>query len=129
MHGMLDENQEHKTWRKVDGQWRCYNYAEPFSRYSRGKHWIDDHNNCRYNPTGLEEVWGTKWWPMCQFTFICGVSEVNACYSWARGWHEVPVLQLKFWCKLVSSCFATSWMSLQQSLGGLVEMGLRQICV
>jgi hypothetical protein len=70
-HGMLDEIQDHKTWRKMeDGRWRSFNYTEPFSRYSKAKHWVDDHNNRRHDPIGLEEVWGTKWWPMRQFTFL-----------------------------------------------------------
>jgi hypothetical protein len=99
-HGMLDECQEHKTWQKVNGHWRSFNYTEPFSRYSRAKHWVDDHNNWRHDPIGLEEVWATKWWPMRQFTFICGVAEVNACYSQARGRCEAPVLQLDFCRKL-----------------------------
>jgi len=62
-HGMLEETQDHPTWRRVDGQWKTFKYAEPFSRYSRAKHWVDDHNNRRHDPIGLEEVWGTRWWP------------------------------------------------------------------
>ena len=62
-HGMLEEIQDHPTWRRVDGQWKTFKYAEPFSRYSRAKHWVDDHNNRRHDPIGLEEVWGTRWWP------------------------------------------------------------------
>ncbi len=85
-HGMLDECQEHKTWQKVDGHLRLFNYTEPFSRYTHAKHWVDDHNNQWHDPIGLEEVWATKWWPMRQFTFICRLAEVNACYSQqARG--------------------------------------------
>ena len=99
-HGMLDECQEHRTWRKVDGHWRSFNYTEPFSRYSRVKHWVDDHNNRRHDPIGLEEAWATKWWPMRQFTFICAVAEVNACYSQARGRREATVPQLDFRRKL-----------------------------
>ena len=100
-HGMLDEIQDHKTWRKMeDGRWRSFNYTEPFSRYSKAKHWVDDHNNRRHDPIGLEEVWGTKWWPMRQFTFLCGVAEVNACQSQARGRRENPVPQLEFRRKL-----------------------------
>jgi hypothetical protein len=99
-HGTLDECQEHKTWQKVNGHWWLFNYTKPFSRYSRAKHWVDDHNNRRHDPIGLEEVWATKWWPMRQFTFICGVAEVNACYSQARGRCKAPVLQLDFCRKL-----------------------------
>ena len=59
-HSMLEEIQDHPTWRKVDSRWKTFKYSEPFSRYSRAKHWVDDHNNCWYDPIGLEEVWGTK---------------------------------------------------------------------
>ena len=47
------------------------------------KQWVDDVNNCWHDPIGLEEVWGTKWWVMHQFTFLCSVAEVNAVQSWA----------------------------------------------
>ena len=50
----------------------------------------------RHDPIGLEEVWGTKWWPMRQFTFICSVAEVNACQSLARGRREATLPQLEF---------------------------------
>jgi hypothetical protein len=76
-YGMLDEIQDHPTYRKVNGSWKTFKYSEPFSRYSQGKHWVDDHNNRRHDPIGLEEVWHTKWWPMRQFRFICSVAEVN----------------------------------------------------
>ncbi len=63
-------------------------YADPFCLYSWAKHsWVNDHNNCCWhNPIGpLLTIWATKWWPMFQFTFIlCGMLEVNACYSQAR---------------------------------------------
>jgi hypothetical protein len=63
-HGMLDEIQDNPTYRKVDGSWKTFKYSEPFSCYSRAKHWVDDVNNRRHDPIGLEEVWHTKWWPM-----------------------------------------------------------------
>jgi hypothetical protein len=99
-HGMLEEIQDHPTWRKVDGRWKSFKYTEPFSRYSKAKHWVDDHNNRRHDPIGLEEVWGTKWWPMRHFTFMCSVAEVNACHSQARGKREQTMPQLEFRRKL-----------------------------
>ena len=74
-HGMLDECQEHKTWRKVDGPLRSFNYTEQFSWYSHAKHWVDDHNNQRHNPIGLEKSEQRNG----------AVAEVNACYLQARG--------------------------------------------
>jgi hypothetical protein len=55
-HGMLDEIQDHPTYRKVDGHWKSFKYSEPFSHYSQGKHWVDDINNCCCDPIGSEEV-------------------------------------------------------------------------
>jgi hypothetical protein len=60
-HGMLDEIQDHLTYRKVNGWWKTFKYAKPFLQYSKAKHWVNDHNNRRHDPIGLEEVWGTKW--------------------------------------------------------------------
>ena len=97
---MLDEIQDHPTYRMVNGSWKTFKYSEPFSRYSQGKHWVDDHNNCCHDPIGLEEVWHTKWWPMRQFTFICAVAEVNAVQSRARGKREPSTPQLQFRRKL-----------------------------
>ena len=34
MHGVLDEIQDHATWRLVDGVWRMFKYAGPFSRHT-----------------------------------------------------------------------------------------------
>ena len=95
-HGMLETVQDHPTWRKIDGSWKMFKYSEPFSRYARAKHWVDDVNNRRHDPIGLEEVWGTKWWAMRQFTFLCSVAEVNAVQSRARGKNEVAEPQLHF---------------------------------
>jgi hypothetical protein len=99
-HGMLDEIQDHPTYWKVDGSWKTFKYLEPFSRYSQGKHWVDDVNNRHHDPIGLEEVWQTKWWPMQQFTFICSIAEVNAVQSWARGTREATMPQLQLHRKL-----------------------------
>ena len=54
------------------------------SRHNKAKHWVDDVNNQRHDPNGLEDVWATKWWPNRQFTFLCSVAEVNAIQSRAR---------------------------------------------
>ena len=99
-HGMLETREDHPTYRKVDGSWKTFKYTEPFSRYSRAKHWVDDVNNRRHDPIGLEEVWGTKWWAMRQFTFLCSVAEVNAVQSRARGRNKVTAPQLDFHRKL-----------------------------
>jgi hypothetical protein len=95
-HGMLETVQDHPTWRKIDGQWKSFKYTEPFSRYSKAKHGVDNVTNRCHDPIGLEEVWGTKWWAMRQFTFLCSVAEVNAVQSQARGKNEGAEPQLNF---------------------------------
>jgi hypothetical protein len=58
-HGVLDKIQDHETWRLMDGVWKTFKYAERFSLHNRAKHWVDDVNNRRHDPIGLEEVWAT----------------------------------------------------------------------
>ena len=99
-HGILDEIQDHPTWRLVDGTWKSFKYTEPLSRHNRSKHWVDDVNNRRHDPIGLEDVWATKWWPNRQFTFILSVAEANAVQARARGKKETAMPTLEFRKKL-----------------------------
>jgi hypothetical protein len=87
-HSMFETVQDHPTIWKVDGLWKSFKNTEPFSRYSTAKR--------RHDPIGLEEVWGTKWWPMWQFTFLCSVTKVNAVNSRVRGKGGVAKSQLEF---------------------------------
>ena len=87
-HGLLEEIQDHPTWRLIDKEWKTFKYVEPFSRHNRAKHWVDDVNNRRHAPIGLEEMWRTKWWPNRQFTFILSVVELNCVQARARGRKE-----------------------------------------
>ena len=81
-HGLLEPVDDHTTYRQEkDGTWVNFNYTEYLSRHNRSKHWVDDVNNRRHDPIGLEQVWHTKWWPTRQFTFICSVAEANAVMS------------------------------------------------
>ena len=57
-------------------------------------------NNRHHDPIGLEEVWGTKWWAMRQFTFLCSVAKVNAVQSRAQAKNETTMPQLDFCQKL-----------------------------
>ncbi len=57
--GTLDEVEGHSTWRCVNGEWKSFRFAEPFSRHNKGKHWVDDVNNRRHDPIGLENTWKT----------------------------------------------------------------------
>ena len=95
-HGLLAEVADHKTYRQKDGDWVTFNYAEYLSRHNRIKHCVDDVNNRRHDPIGLEQVWHTKWWPTRQFTFICSVVEANAVMCRARARKDTPTPQLEF---------------------------------
>ena len=96
LHGTLEENEDHATWRKIDGEWKTFHYAEPFSRHNKGKHWVDDVNQRRHQPISLESVWATKWWPNRQFTFLLSVAEVNAGMARARVLKEPAQPMLEF---------------------------------
>jgi hypothetical protein len=50
------------------------------------KHWVDDVNNRRHAPIGLEDIWATKWWQHQQFTFMCSVAEVMQTTHWLVQW-------------------------------------------
>ena len=99
-HGLLNKVPEHTTYRYVGNVWKSFNYVEPMSCHNHAKHWVDDVNNRRHDPIGLENVWATKYWPTRQFTFICLVAGVNAVNSWARAWKETAQPQLEFWWNL-----------------------------
>ena len=69
-------------------------------RHNHSNNWVDDVNNRKHDPIGIEQVCHTKWWPTQQFTFICFVDEANAVYSRARGRKAIPDPQLEFSRKL-----------------------------
>ena len=99
-HGLINEIPTQKTYTRVAGEWKTFNYTDPISRHNHSKYWVDDVNARSHDPIGLEDVWHSKWWPHCQFTFLCSVSEVNALNSWAHA-RRLPVeSQLAFRRKL-----------------------------
>jgi hypothetical protein len=49
-HGMLEMVQDHPTWWKIDGQLKSFKYTEPFSQYSKAKHWVDNVNTVAMIP-------------------------------------------------------------------------------
>ena len=59
-HGLINEISTHKTYRRVAGEWKTFNYTEPISRHNHSKHWVDDVNARSHDPIGLEDVWHTK---------------------------------------------------------------------
>ncbi|KAL3773990.1 hypothetical protein ACHAWO_004625 [Cyclotella atomus] len=85
----LTEDTSKEAWRKVNGEWESFKYTEAITNHNKSKHWVDDVNNRRHAPIGLEDVWATQWWPHRQFTFLCSVAEVNANNSKAQA-HDKP---------------------------------------
>jgi hypothetical protein len=84
-HRLLTLVPDHVTYRqKPDGGWESFCFLEFLSNHNRSKHWVDDVNNRRHDSIGLEQVWHTKWWPTCQFTFISLVAESYAVHCKAR---------------------------------------------
>ena len=61
-----------------------FTYTEPFSRYYKARHSVDDNNNRRHQPISVETSWGTKWWPSRQQAFHLAVAAVNANLALAR---------------------------------------------
>lgn len=96
-HGLLTTVPDHITYRqKPSGEWVSFAYPEFLSHHNHSKHWVDDVNNRRHDPIGLEQVWHTKWWPTRQFTFICSVAESNAVHCRARARKDSATPQLEF---------------------------------
>ena len=99
-HGLINEIPTHKTYRGVTGEWKTFNYTEPISHHNHSNICVDDFNARRHDPMGLEDVCHTKWWPHCQFTFLCSVSKVNALNSRTRARMLPAESQLTFRRKL-----------------------------
>ena len=77
-HGLLNKVPDHSTYRKKDGEWVTFKYAEYLSRHNHSNHWVDDVNHRSHDTIGIEQVWHTKCWPTRKFTFICSVAKANA---------------------------------------------------
>ena len=98
--GLINEVPDHSTYRQKNGEWVTFNYAKYLSRHNHSENWVDDVNNRKHDPIGLEKVWHTQWWPTRQFNFIWSVAEANSVYSRARGSKAIPEPQLEFCRKL-----------------------------
>ena len=99
-HGTLREIATHRTRRVVNGQVKSFNYVEPLSRHNVAKHFVDDVNNRRHDPIGLDAAWATKSWEQRQLTFFLSIAEVNALNSQARGRNAPALPTLTFRKKL-----------------------------
>ncbi len=81
--GLIQPVDDHVTYYNINGEWKLFKYIEPISCHNHAIHWVDDVNNCCHDPIALEDVWGTKWWPTQQLTFILSAADVNAINSQA----------------------------------------------
>ena len=99
-HGTLREIDNHRTRRVVNGEVKSFRYVEPISRHNLAKHFVDDVNNRRHDPIGLDQGWPTKRWDHRQFAFFLSVAEVNAVNSQARARRNAAVPTLEFRKKL-----------------------------
>ena len=94
-HGLMVETDK-VTYRRVGNEWKKFKYTEAITNHNNSKHWVDDVNQRRHAPIGLEDVWATQWWPHRQFTFLLSVAEVNANNSLARAKNESAEHQITF---------------------------------
>jgi hypothetical protein len=65
---------------------------------------VDDHNNKRQDGEkkqglSLESTWVTYRWPVCEFSFILGITEVNAYLAW-QYFMGTKLKFLDFWKRL-----------------------------
>ncbi len=74
-HGLIQPVDDHLTYCSIEREWKSFKGIEPMSCHKCAKHWVDDLNNSRHDPIALEDVWGMKWWPTWQFTFLLSVAE------------------------------------------------------
>lgn len=73
---------DHKTERRVINNGNvtrtAFNYTIPFSYHYLYRHQIDDHNQRRHSSDSIEQGMKFMEWSKRVFTFIIGVTEVNA---------------------------------------------------
>ncbi len=78
LHGILDKIQDHSTGHWVSRVWKLFKYSKLISCHNQAKHLVDNQNSCQHAPIGIDQTWHTKWRPTKQFTFLIGITKVNA---------------------------------------------------
>ena len=78
-------------------------YPEVVHNHYLYRHSVDDHNNRRHSPIGLEEVWGTKNWEHRVFAFLLAVTEVNVKLAMEYFYQHDKCSQLDFRKKLAKA--------------------------
>ncbi len=112
-HWVLTRVEDHVTFCDVanaDGSrlWIHFKYPEPTSCHNQANHWFDDSNNQQHDPIALSDVWRTKWWPNCQFTFLLEVAKANAENARACAKLVKAEPQLEFCRALTQECYSTT---------------------
>ena len=85
-------------------------YPEVVHNHYLYRHSVDDHNNRRHSPIGLEEVWGTKDWEHRVFAFILAVTEVNVKLAMEHFYHHDKMSQLDFRKQLAKALIYNDYM-------------------
>ena len=93
-HGLLNKVPDYPNYQNKYGERVTFKYTEYLSYHNHSKHWVDDVNNRRHDPIGIEQVWSTKWWSAQKFTFVFSVTKSKALYSRYRGRKVIPEPQL-----------------------------------
>ena len=80
-YGMLERTGD--TWSRswkigLNSHHVTFKYPELVYCHYKNRYHVDNHNNRRHQPIGLEETWATKFWPHHVFAFLLVVAEGNA---------------------------------------------------
>ena len=78
-HGLLSKRcRETSRTYKTGGETitKMFCYPEPMDIHFLYRHQLDDHNNCRHQPTGPDNLWGGGWEDSV-FKFLLSVTEIN----------------------------------------------------
>ena len=61
--GLINKVPDHSTYQQKYGEWVTFKYAKYLYRQNHSKHWVDDVNNRRHDPIGLDNFWHTNFCP------------------------------------------------------------------
>ena len=85
-------------------------YPEVVHNHYLYRHSVDDHNNKRHSPIGLEEVWATKTWEHRVFAFLLAVTEVNVKLAMEYFFQQEKTSQLDFRKQLAKALIYNDYM-------------------
>ncbi len=75
---MMGGKEVRRVWRDGDSErTTTFQYAKPFDWHFCYRHAVDNHNNLRHAIPSIKGTWLTDRWPVCVFSFLLAVTEVN----------------------------------------------------